>query len=60
MLRLIIYGKLKKMMMSFANEKLQRIDRNLIRGIYMRKIKDFKEDLNEKNVNLSLYSRLTG
>ena len=60
MLRLIIYGKLKKMMMSFANEKLQRIDRNLIRGIYMRKIKDFKEDLNEKNVNLSLFSRLTG
>lgn len=60
MLRLIVYGKLKRMMMSYANQKLHTIDRNLIRGIYLRKIKDFKEDQQEKNVNKSLFTRLTG
>ena len=44
MIRLIVYGKLKKMIMSYAEQKLHSIDRNLIRGIYLRKIKDFQED----------------
>jgi hypothetical protein len=48
MIKLIVYGKLKKMMTSYVDTKLHSIDRNLIRGIYLRKIKDFKEDQNEK------------
>lgn len=48
------------MMMSYAYQKLHSLDRNLIRGIYLRKIKDFKEDLKEKNENQSLFTRLTG
>ncbi|CDW84258.1 UNKNOWN [Stylonychia lemnae] len=60
MVRLMVYGKLKKMMMSYANQKLHTIDRNLIRGIYLRKIKDFKEDMNEKFGSKQLFTRLTG
>lgn len=59
MLRLIVYGKLKQMMMSYAGSKLRNIDKNLIRGIYLRRIKDFKEDLNERREEKkTLLSRL--
>ncbi len=58
MLRLIVYGKLKQMMMSYEGQKLRSIDKNLLRGLYVRKIKDFKEDMHEKFGNKSLYARL--
>ena len=58
MLRLIVYGKLKQMMMSYEGQKLRTIDKNLLRGLYVRKIKDFKEDLHEKFGSKSLYARL--
>ena len=58
MLRLIVYGKIKKMMMSYAGQKLKSIDKKLLRGIYVRKIKDFKEDQREKQGNKSIFQNL--
>lgn len=46
------------MMMSYEGQKLRSIDKNLLRGLYVRKIKDFKEDMHEKFGNKSLYARL--
>jgi hypothetical protein len=45
-IRLIIFGKMKKMLMSYADKKLKTLDKNLIRGIYLRHIKDFEEENN--------------
>ena len=58
MLRLIVYGKLKKMMMSYVGQKVKSIDKKLIRGIYVRKIKDFQEDLNEKTGKTTMLEKL--
>ena len=59
-IRLIIFGKIKKMMMSYVDSKLKNLDRNLIRGIYLRHLKDFEENQKEKMENKTLYQRLTG
>lgn len=58
MLRLIAYGKLKHMMMSYSDQKLKSIDKNLLKGIYTRKLKDFKEDYVTNFGNKSLFARL--
>lgn len=34
LIRLVIYGKLKKMMKSFESKKLKMIERNLMRGVF--------------------------
>jgi len=41
LIRLVIYGKLKKMMKAFEGKKLKEIERNLMRGVFQRKLKDF-------------------
>ena len=41
LIRLVIYGKLKKMMNAFEGKKLKMIERNLMRGVFQRKLKDF-------------------
>lgn len=60
LVKLIILAKLKKMMVAFEGTKLKTIDRNLLRGIFMRKNKDFQESIKEANQNMSLMQRLTG
>lgn len=45
MIRLMMYGKLKKMMMSFKGQKIKPIDKNMMRGLFLRKIKDYAEDV---------------
>ena len=59
-IRLIIFGKIKKMMMSYVDSKLKTLDRNLLRGIYLKHNKDFEEDMKEIFGSKSLYQRLTG
>ena len=59
-IRLIIFGKIKKMMMSYVDSKLKKLDRNLLRGIYLKHNKDFEEDMKEIFGSKSLYQRLTG
>jgi len=41
LIRLVIYGKLKKMMKAFEGKKLKMMERNLMRGVFQRKLKDF-------------------
>jgi len=60
MIRLIIYGKLKRMMNSYLKEKIRTVDKNLLRGVFLRKIKDFDEDYKEAMENKTLLSRLHG
>lgn len=44
MIRLITYGKIKRMMNSYIDTNLSKKDKNLLRGLQTRKIKDFDED----------------
>lgn len=57
-IRLVFFGKMKKMITSYQNTKIQDIDRRLFRGLFMRNLKDFDEDYKEKIQNKSLMMRL--
>ncbi len=59
MVRLMIYGKLKRMVKSFFGDKLKDKERNLIRGIFVNKINDFDLDFKDKMATLTLLDRLT-
>ncbi len=48
MVRLITYGKVKKMMMQFENSNIDPLERKLMRGMFRRKLKDFAEQQIEK------------
>lgn len=54
MIRLVIFGKIKKMINSYKDVKLNDIDRRLFRGLFMKSLKDFDEDLKENNANKTL------
>lgn len=61
MVRLTTYGKIKKMMTEFENKKLDPMEKNMIRGMFQRKLKDFAEKQQENSKNkTSLLERLTG
>lgn len=38
---MIVLGKIKRLFKSYEGEILDRVDRNLIRGIFVRKLRDF-------------------
>ncbi len=44
LIKLVMFGKLKKMIKGFTGKTLEPLERNLIRGLFIRKIKDFAED----------------
>lgn len=44
MIRLTIFGRIKKMITSYRNTKLRTFDRRLLRGLYLRNLKDFDEE----------------
>lgn len=44
MLRLAYFGRLKRMMTSYKNSKLKIFDRRLLRGLFIKNLKDFDED----------------
>ena len=45
MVRLITYGKVKKMMLQFKNAKIDPLEKNMMRGMFLRKLKDFAEQM---------------
>ena len=47
MIRLVIFGKLKRMIKSYKNIELQTIDRRLFRGLFLKNLKDFDEEHEE-------------
>ena len=47
LVKLVTYGKIKKMMMQFKGENVTNIERNMMRGMFKRKLKDFAEDQRE-------------
>ena len=54
MIRLVLFGKMKKMIKSYQGMKLKNIDRRLFRGLFLKNLKDFDEDYKEKISNQSL------
>lgn len=60
MLRLVYFAKLKRMMVSYKNAKLETFDRRLLRGLFIKNLKDFDEDYQELIQNKSLLERLKG
>lgn len=57
-IRLMMFGRIKKMMNSYKGIKLKDIDKKLIKGLFIRNIKEFDEDEKEKWANKSLLQRL--
>ena len=49
MVRLITYGKVKKMVTQFEDNKLDTMEKNMLRGMYQRKLKDFAEEQRENS-----------
>jgi hypothetical protein len=43
LVRLVTYGKVKKMMKQFRSRDIDPLERNLMRGMFRRKLKDFAE-----------------
>ena len=58
LVRLVTYGKIKKMMKQFVNSNIEPLERNLMRGMFRRKLKDFNEHLQENHDNFSLFDRM--
>ena len=42
-----MFGKLKKMMMQFTGKEVAELERNMMRGMYIRRLKDFAEEQRE-------------
>lgn len=60
MVRLSVYGKIKKIIESLQGRHLSETDRKVIRGLFVKYLKDFDEDFREKMKNVSLLDRLRG
>ena len=58
MLRLAYFGRLKRMMTSYKNSKLKMFDRRLLRGLFIKNLKDFDEDYQDFVQGKSLFERL--
>ena len=57
-IRLGVYGKLKRIMQTYMNQNLEPVDRRLFRGLYRRRLRDFDEDNQRPFYSLSLMKRL--
>ena len=42
--RLAVFSKIKRMIGSYSGQKVKNIDRRLLRGLFLRNLKDFNED----------------
>ena len=60
LIRLVMFGKLKKMMLGFTGKKVEPLERNMMRGLFIRKLKDFAEDSKELAENTTMLQRLKG
>ena len=48
-------GKIKKMIRSYEAQDMSQLDKNLIRGLHRRRLKDFDEDYKDQISNKSLF-----
>jgi hypothetical protein len=48
MVRLVVFGKMKRIISSFKYNKINETDRRSIRGLFVKKMKDFDEDHRER------------
>jgi len=59
LVRLVAYGKVKKMMKQFQGQKtVDNLERNMMRGMFRRKLKDFAELQQEQQEDVPLFERL--
>lgn len=58
LIRLSIFGRLKKMVGSYRGEELTVTDRRILRGLYKRNLRDFDDELNDYAKNTSLFKRI--
>ena len=47
LVRLVVYGKVKKMMKQFKGNKIDSLEKNMMRGMFRRKLKDFGENMED-------------
>ena len=57
LVKLVMYGKIKKMILQFKDQNLTSLERNMMRGLFLRKLKDFQEDT-IKNGKKTLLERI--
>jgi hypothetical protein len=60
MIRLAYFGRIKRMVTSYRHSNLKTFDRRLLRGLFLKNLKDFDEDYNDMMANQSLLARLRG
>ncbi|CDW86714.1 UNKNOWN [Stylonychia lemnae] len=58
LIRLVMYGKVTKMISQFKDQKLEPLELNLFRGVFQRRLKDFSDELNEIKENKILIKRM--
>ena len=58
LMRLVIFGKLKKIVTGFKDQELQETDKRLIRGLFVKHIKDFDDEYREKMRSIPLMQRI--
>ena len=51
LVRLTMYGKVKKMIRGFTGRDMDPLEQNMIRGLFIRKLKDFAEEQREVSEN---------
>ena len=58
LIRLSIFGRLKRMMAQLKGKNLDTTDKRLLKGLYIKNQKDFDEELEDQSHNVTLLSRL--
>ena len=58
MIRLSVFGKMKKIMHSYVDSNLTEVDRRVLRGLFVKHLKDFDEEHREKMAKKTLSERL--
>ena len=58
MIRLSIFAKIKKIIGGYSNPSMTEVDRRVLRGLFVKHLKDFDEDHREKMAKKTLSERL--
>ena len=58
MVRLAVFGRIKRVIMSMRERRITAIDRKVVRGLFIKNLKDFDEDFREKMRKKTLLQRI--
>ena len=58
MVRLVVFSKMKKVIGTFKDQKLNDTDRRALRGLFIKRLKDFDEQHRERSKKRPLLDRL--